>query len=129
MSKDNPSQFKNKILSISKFLLLITFCVLASIVLVWPLWKISTGAPKIYTAVVLSLLGIGVIVFIVSKIRKSNWLSVLKFFVNLLIIGAGLFFSVKYVLFEKKLIALICFISMFLLLILFNYLLSRIRHE
>ena len=65
---------KGKFIVFLRILLLIAACVAATIVLVFPLWKFSTSAPRIYTATVLILCAVLIIFLIVrkilSKIRK-----------------------------------------------------------
>lgn len=65
---------KGKFIVFLRILLLIVACIAATIVLVFPLWKFSTSAPRIYTATVLILCAVLIIFLIVrkilSKIRK-----------------------------------------------------------
>ena len=65
---------KGKFIVFLRILLLIVACIAATIVLVFPLWKFSTAAPRIYTLTVLILCAALVIFLIVrkilSKIRK-----------------------------------------------------------
>lgn len=129
MSNKTSSTIKNKTLSVLKFILLAAACVFASIILVWPLWKFSTEAPKIYTIITLSLISCFLIYLIIKKIRKCNWKSVLKFFVILLLFAAGLFFTVKFVLYDKKLLALLALLITIGLIIVVNIIFNRIRHE
>lgn len=112
-----------------RFLLLIVLCISASVILVWPLWKFSISFPKVYTITILTLLGIAALFLIISKIKKSSISSVIKFFGNLLISVAGLVFSIKLVLNEKKLFALLILVLTISILALFNFILNRIRHE
>ena len=129
MKEKSSSLAKNKFLSVLRFFLLIFLCVSASVILVWPLWKFSISLPKVYTITVLALLGIAFIYFCANKIRKSKLSSVIKFFGNFLLTCAGLFFSIKLVLVEKKLLALIVLFSSIALIVLFNFIMNRIRHE
>ena len=129
MKDKSSSLTKNKVFSVLRFFLLIVLCVSASVILVWPLWKFSISFPKVYTIITLSLIGLAVLYLCINKIRKSSLSSVIKFFGNLLITCAGIFFSVKLVLNEKKLIALAVFILTIILIAVFNYIFNRIRHE
>jgi len=65
---------KGKFIVFLRILLLIAACVAATVVLVFPLWKFSTSAPRIYTATVLILCAVFLVFIIVrkilSKIRK-----------------------------------------------------------
>ena len=65
---------KGKFIVFLRILLLIVACIAATIVLVFPLWKFSTSAPRIYTATVLILCAVLIVFLIVrkilSKIRK-----------------------------------------------------------
>ena len=63
---------KGKFIVFLRILLLIAACVAATIVLVFPLWKFSTSAPRIYTATVLVLCAALIIYLIVSKIISKN---------------------------------------------------------
>ena len=128
--KDKQSLLtNNKFFSLMRFLLLIVLCISASVILVWPLWKFSISFPKVYTITILTLLGIATLFLIISKIKKSSISSVIKFFGNLLILVAGAVFSIKLVLNEKKLIALLLVVLTIAILALFNFILNRIRHE
>ena len=66
---------KGKFTVFLRILLLIAACVAATIVLVFPLWKFSTSAPRIYTATVLILCAALILGLIIRKIffrkRKS----------------------------------------------------------
>ena len=129
MKDKSSSLTKSKLFSVLRFFLLIILCVSASVILVWPLWKFSISFPKIYTIITLSLIGLSVLYLCVNKIRKSSFFSVIKFSGNFLLTCAGLFFSVKLVLVEKKLFALIVFFLSIALIVLFNFIVNRIRHE
>ena len=59
---------KGKFIVFLRILLLIAACVAATVVLVFPLWKFSTSAPRIYTAVVLILCLLALLYLIISKI-------------------------------------------------------------
>ena len=65
---------KGKFIVFLRILLLIVACIAATVVLVFPLWKFSTSAPRIYTLTVLILCAALVIFLVVrkilSKIRK-----------------------------------------------------------
>ena len=65
---------KGKFIVFLRILLLIAACVAATVVLVFPLWKFSTSAPRIYTITVLIICAALLIFLIVrkilSKIRK-----------------------------------------------------------
>lgn len=119
----------NKFLQFLKFILLTVICIVASIVLVWPLWKFSTGTPLAYTITVLVILAALLLFVIIRKIISSGWKSSLKVFINLGLIFGGLFFSVKSVLREQKIIGLIIFIAAILIITGFNLIYNRICHE
>jgi glycopeptide antibiotics resistance protein len=51
--------------------MLIAACVIAAVVLVFPLWKFAVAAPKIYTAVVLILLVLFIIFLITRKLINT----------------------------------------------------------
>ena len=121
--------FSNKFLSVFKIILLFAVCILTSIILVWPFWKFSTALPSAYTIVVLSVIAVFLIYLIIKKIIHSNKRSVIKVFVNLLVIFAGLFFTVYFVLIDKKLISLLFFILAIVILAAFNILINRIAHD
>lgn len=129
MKNQQSLSTNNKFFSILRFLLLVILCVSASVILVWPLWKFSLSFPKVYTITILTLAGIAALFLIINKIRKSSISSVIKFFCNLLIILFGSIFSIKLVLVEKKLIALVVFLLTLVLTAVFNFILNRIRHE
>ena len=127
MKEKQTSLIKNRFFSVLRFFLLVVLCISASVILVWPLWKFSLSFPKIYTITILSLAGLAFLFLIINKIRKSRVSSVIKFFGNLLLILFGLIFSIKLVLTEKQVIALLVFL--FSIALVLNYILNRIRHE
>ena len=59
---------KKGFLTFLRILLLIAACVLAAVVLVYPLWKFAISAPGVYTVVVLILIALFLIFLIVRKI-------------------------------------------------------------
>lgn len=61
-----------KFINFLRILILILACIAASVVIVFPLWKFSTSAPKVYTIVVLSLSAAFIIYLIVRKIIRKN---------------------------------------------------------
>lgn len=129
MSKSISNSLKKTLLSILKILLFAAVCVLVSTAIVWPLWKFSTSLPAAYTIVILILLAAGILFLSVKKIIKTPFISVLSFFLNTIIICTGIFFSVRFVLHEKRLIALIILISTVILEIILNLILSRFKNE
>ncbi len=62
---------KKGLLTFLRILLLIAACVLATLVLVYPLWKFAVSAPQIYTVVVLILIALFLIFLIVRKILTA----------------------------------------------------------
>jgi len=126
---NNKSSFLNKLLSVLKIFFLFAVCILSSIIIVWPLWKFSTSLPKAYTILILSLIFLFILYSIIKAIIRSKKITVLKIFINLIILAAGIFFTVYFVLFGKRLIALLIFILMLAILIIFNILIKRLSHE
>jgi hypothetical protein len=119
----------NKLFSILKIFLLFVVCILTSIILVWPFWKFSTALPSAYTIVVLSVIAIFLIYLTTKKILHSKKRSVIKVFVNLAVIFAGIFFTVFFVLTDKKLLSLLLFILTIVILTVFNILINRLAHD
>ncbi len=119
----------NKLFSILKIILLFVVCILTSIILVWPFWKFSTALPSAYTIVVLSVIAIFLIYLTTKKILHSKKRSVIKVFVNLAVIFAGIFFTVFFVLTDKKLLSLLLFILTIVILTVFNILINRLAHD
>ena len=119
----------NKLFSILKIILLFVVCILTSIILVWPFWKFSTALPSAYTIVVLSVITLFLIYLITKKILHSKKRTVIKVFVNLAVIFAGIFFTVFFVLTDKKLISLLLFILTIVILTVFNILINRLAHD
>ena len=63
---------KGKFIVFLRILLLIVACIAATIVLVFPLWKFSTSAPRIYTATVLILCAVFLVFLVVRKIISKK---------------------------------------------------------
>ena len=68
------SKLKNAFTSFSKFLLLAILCVLTTVIVSWPLWKLATTNSKIYSIIVISLLIAYFVFLIIKKIvnRKKH---------------------------------------------------------
>lgn len=62
---------RNKLITFLRILILIAACVLAAVILVFPLWKFAVAAPRVYTAVVLILLALFIVFLIVRKIMAG----------------------------------------------------------
>ncbi|MBR5646963.1 MAG: hypothetical protein IKX23_10030 [Treponema sp.] len=123
------SNLKSKLLGILKFAVLIISCIAASFVFVWPLWKFSTGVPKIYTIIVLILLCSAVIYFAVKKIIKTPIKKTIQFFVNLALLASGFYLSIKSVFDERQLLSILILVIMIILITVFNILMNRIKNE
>ena len=63
---------KGKFIVFLRILLLIVACIAATVVLVFPLWKFSISAPRIYTATVLILCAVFLVFIIVRKILSKT---------------------------------------------------------
>ncbi len=125
----SEKSFSNGFFSILKIILLFAACIFTSIIIVWPFWKFSTALPKAYTIAVLSVISIFLLFLIIKKVIHSKKSSVIKVFVNLALICAGLFFTVRFVLLDKKAIGLLLFLLAIVLLLIFNFLINRITHD
>ncbi len=129
MKKQHHSETGSHLISVLRFILLITICIISSLILVWPLWKFSTSLPKVYTIIVLTILGAALIFLAVKKIIKSKAISVIRFFVNLAIIFATLIFSVRFIIGGNRIIGLIIFAAGIVLEIVTNIIFSKVSHE
>lgn len=66
---------KNFFTSAGFFFLAALLCILSAFIIVFPIWKFATDAPKVYTIVILVLLFVLLCWFIIRKIirkAKSN---------------------------------------------------------
>lgn len=65
---DNMS--KRKLSTFFKILILLAACLIIALIIVWPLWKFATEAPKVYTAVILGIVLLLIIFAIVKKVMS-----------------------------------------------------------
>lgn len=126
MENKNRSGAQRHFSSVIRVFLLIALCVASSLILVWPLWKFSTSFPKIYTVIVLALIGGAAVFFAAKKIIKSDKIAVIRFFINLILIVLTLFFCVKFILDGSRIIGLIIFLAGIAVEILANIIFSKV---
>lgn len=126
MENKNRSGAQRHFSSVIRVFLLIALCVASSLILVWPLWKFSTSFPKIYTVIVLALIGGAAVFFAAKKIIKSDKIAVIRFFINLILIALTLFFCVKFILDGSRIIGLIIFLAGIAVEILANIIFSKV---
>lgn len=126
MENKNRSGAQRHFSSVLRVFLLIALCVASSLILVWPLWKFSTSFPKIYTVIVLALIGGAAVFFAAKKIIKSDKIAVIRFFINLILIALTLFFCVKFILDGSRIIGLIIFLAGIAVEILANIIFSKV---
>lgn len=115
---------KFSFLNFLRVFLLIIICLAIALLIVWPLWKISTTYSNLYTIIVLAFVFLAFLYLIISKIHKTPLLKTLRFTVNILIIILGLIFSVYFVLNLNRLIAVLIILATIAFEILVNYLFS-----
>ena len=65
-------KINSTIKKISIIFLVILLCALSSLLIVWPLWKFSTSAPKVYTITVLVISFALIIFFIIRRIKNKK---------------------------------------------------------
>ncbi len=65
-------KINSTIKKISIILLVILLCALSSLLIVWPLWKFSTSAPKMYTITVLAISFALIIFLIIRRIKNKK---------------------------------------------------------
>ena len=58
------------LLSFLKILALIGLCAIFAFVLVLPLWKFATIAPRVYSATIIILFAVGIVLFIIKSLRN-----------------------------------------------------------
>lgn len=126
MENKNRSGAQRHFSSVVRVFLLIALCVASSLILVWPLWKFSTSFPKIYTVIVLALIGGAAVFLAAKKIIKSDKIAVIRFFINLILIALTLFFCVKFILDGSRIIGLIIFLAGIAVEILANIIFSKV---
>lgn len=126
MENKNRSGAQRHFSSVLRVFLLIALCVASSLILVWPLWKFSTSFPKIYTVIVLALIGGAAVFLAAKKIIKSDKIAVIRFFINLILIALTLFFCVKFILDGSRIIGLIIFLTGIAVEILANIIFSKV---
>jgi hypothetical protein len=91
MAKNISSSIRQQLTSAGKFVALMTVCITAGVIIVWPLWRFATSAPVPYTIVVILLLAAFVVYRIIRAIHSLSWKSTVRVFLHIGIIAGGLY--------------------------------------
>lgn len=115
MLKNIAKDYAKLFSSILKLFFLILLCVLTSAIVVFPLWKLASVSPDIYTIITLSVIALLALFFAVKKIKTAGVKKTLLFLFNFIIIAGGLISIFTAVIYGKKILALPVFILMIFL--------------
>lgn len=119
------NNFNNIFSNFLKIILLVALCLGVAFAIVWPLWKFSTTFSKTYTIIICTIIFIALLYIIITKIKNSKPVKTFQFFSNLILIAAGLYFSVTLVISGKRIFSLITLLLLIVLELLINYLFSK----
>lgn len=92
--------------SILKVLFLLGLCAACGAVVVFPLWKFATAAPKAYTAVALAAIVLAAVIAAAKKAKSAGAKKSLLFAAKFLVVAGGAFLVFALVVFGQKLLAL-----------------------
>lgn len=103
--------------SIGKISLLLILCAVLGGAFVFPLWKFATAAPEIYTAAALSIIFFLVLFLLIKRIKKNGIKNFLIHFSKILVTLAGISGCICFVIYGKRIFALI---SVFMAVLLYG---------
>lgn len=129
MGKSYSGGFRKNFFSFLKVIALIVMCVGISILIVWPLWKFSTALPKAFTLIVIIAVIDLLLFLIIKKIIKTPVINTVQFFSNMILICGGLFFTVRFLLFQNRLFALLTLAAAAVLIVIANIIFSRMKNR
>ncbi len=107
----------------AKIVLLVIFCAAAGFIISFPLWKLATTAPGVYTTISLAVILAAAAFLAFRAIKKLSFISILRLILNIAIVVGGCGGAVLLLLQEKRLFALLAFCAMLFLCFLANSLL------
>jgi hypothetical protein len=125
MPKNTSFSIRKHLASAGKSAALIAVCIATGIIIVWPLWRFATSAPVLYTIVVISLFITFAAYRIIRAIRSSSWQSVIRVFLHIVIITAGLYAAVMLVFRGYRLLAIPVIVLIPVLYIISSLILTR----
>lgn len=126
-SKSISSSLKKTFASILKVIILIFLCVGSSTLIVWPLWKFATSQPDLYTLIALIIVSAIILYFIIKKLIKTPLIASLKFIINTVVIITGVTLSIKSVLNEQRITALIILLATIAAEMIINIIFSKVK--
>ena len=104
------SGFKKLTSSLGKILILSAICIAMALGVAYPLWKWATTSPKSYTAAMLVIMGLLLLLLIIRTAIKKGPKNFVFFALKLAVIAGGLGGTVFFILKCYRLAALIVFL-------------------
>lgn len=101
--------------STGKIILLALLCLALAFIFVWPLWKWAMTSPDTYSWILIALIAVLAVFGIYKSIKKSGLISFLQKSSKILVILAGIFFGIFFVLKGHRLISLTVLAAAFIL--------------
>ena len=114
MLKKIASGYGRLFSSVAKIFLLAALCLGLSFTIVYPLWKWAISSPTSYSWAVFALVCAALVYFIVRSIKKNGVNASLLTFAKQVVVLGGLCGCVFFVLHGQRILALVCFIAMFI---------------
>jgi hypothetical protein len=115
------SGYKNLFFFTTKVVILVVFCVGFGFMIVWPLWKFATTAPRIYTWCVLTCMVFFLLRYLYIKARALSLITILLSVIQILIAVGGCVASVFFILSGNRLGAVPVIAVGFVLIGLFRF--------
>ena len=113
MIKKIASGYGRLLSSTAKIILLAAICLGLSFIIVYPLWKWALSSPTSYSWAVLALACAALVYSIARSIKRNGVASSLRMFAKLVVVFGGLSACVLFVLKGQRILALVCFIAVF----------------
>lgn len=115
MLKKIARGYKKLFSSTGKIILLAILCLALAFIFVWPLWKWAMISPETYSWILIALIAVLAGFGIYKSIKNTGIISFLQKTSKILVILAGVFFCIFFVLKGHRLISLVILIADFII--------------
>ena len=89
-----------------KVILLLAACTALGAAIVYPLWYFATSAPSAYTVTMLIIIALALLLVVIRRVRAAGIMAVLRAFLRVAVVVAGIASCVALVLYGKRLLAI-----------------------
>lgn len=89
-----------------KVILLLAACTALGAATVYPLWYFATSAPSAYTVTMSIIIALALLLVVIRRVRAAGIMAVLRAFLRVAVVMAGIVSCVALVLYGKRLLAI-----------------------